>query len=78
MTPNAIAEHFQSTRQAVSKHLQILSECELVTIEQKGREMYYSLETDKFQEIENWLNQFRKLWGNRLNQLDELIERIKN
>ena len=50
MTPNAIAENFHTTRQAVSKHLRILTECELVRQEQKGREIYYSLEVDKMKE----------------------------
>jgi DNA-binding transcriptional ArsR family regulator len=77
MTPNAIAEHFDSTRQAVSKHLRILTECELVTQEQKGREIYYSLEIEKMKEIDNWLEQYRKIWETRLNQLDDLLATIK-
>ena len=61
MTPNAIAEHFDSTRQAVSKHIKILSECELVKQEYQGREIYYSLEINKMKEIDKWLEQFRKI-----------------
>ena len=61
MTPNAIAENFNMTRQAVSKHLRILTECEIVIQEQKGREIYYSLEIDKIKEIDNWIEQFRKI-----------------
>ncbi len=60
MTPNAIAEHFATTRQAVSKHLRILTECELVKQEHQGREIYYKLEIEKMKEIEVWLEQFRK------------------
>ncbi len=78
MTPNAIAEHFDTTRQAVSKHLQILTECELVTQKQQGREIYYQLEVNKMKEIDKWLNQFRKIWENRFNQLDEVLLTIKN
>lgn len=78
MTPNAIAEHFNSTRQAVSKHLQILTECELVTQKQQGREIYYQLEVNKMKEIDKWLNQFRKIWENRFNQLDKVLLTIKN
>ena len=78
MTPNAIAEHFDTTRQAVSKHLRILTECELVSQEQKGREIYYSLEIEKMKEIDKWLEQYRKIWETRLNQLDELLATIKN
>jgi len=77
MTPNAIAENFHSTRQAVSKHLRILTECELVKQEQQGREIYYSLEIDKMKEIDKWLNQFRKIWETRFNQLDALLTTIK-
>ena len=78
MTPNAIAEHFDSTRQAVSKHLRILTECELVTQEQKGREIYYSLEIEKMKEIDKWLEQYRKIWETRFDQLDDVLARIKN
>jgi len=77
MTPNAIAENFNMTRQAVSKHLRILSECNLVKQEQKGREIYYTLEIDKMQEIDKWIEQFRKLWETRFNQLDKLLSTIK-
>ena len=73
MTPNAIAEHFDTTRQAVSKHLRVLTECELVTQEQKGREIYYSLEVEKMKEIDKWLEQYRKIWETRLHQLDDLL-----
>lgn len=67
-----------STRQAVSKHLRILTECELVKQEQKGREIYYSLEIDKMKEMDKWIEQFRKIWETRLNQLDNLLTTIKN
>jgi DNA-binding transcriptional ArsR family regulator len=77
MTPNAIAEHFDTTRQAVSKHLRILTECELVKQEQKGREIYYSLEIKKLKEIDKWLEQFRKIWETRFNQLDKVLATIK-
>lgn len=78
MTPNAIAEHFDSTRQAISKHLQILTECELVLQKQIGREIYYQLEVSKMIEIDKWLNQFRKIWEERFNQLDEVLLTLKN
>ncbi len=78
MTPNAIAEHFDTTRQAISKHLRILSECELITQEQKGREIYYQLEIKKMKEIDLWIEQFRKIWENRFAQLDEVLATFKN
>ena len=77
MTPNAIADNFNSTRQAVSKHLQILTECELVKQEYKGREIYYSLKIEKMKEIDKWLEQYRKIWENRFNQLDKVLSTIK-
>ncbi|QEH41818.1 helix-turn-helix transcriptional regulator [Chitinophaga sp. XS-30] len=78
MTPNAIAEHFDMTRQAVSKHLKILTECELVKPEHKGREIYYQLEIEKMKEIDKWLEQFRAIWQQRFRQLDNLLHTIKN
>jgi DNA-binding transcriptional ArsR family regulator len=77
MTPNAIAEHFDTTRQAVSKHLRILTECQLITQEQQGREIYYQLEIKKMKEIDKWLEHFRKIWESRFNQLDEVLLAIK-
>ncbi|MBL7864515.1 MAG: winged helix-turn-helix transcriptional regulator [Cyclobacteriaceae bacterium] len=77
MTPNAIADNFNTTRQSVSKHLRILTECELVTQKQQGREIFYSLEVEKMKEVDKWLNQFRKLWETRYNQLDKLLSNIK-
>jgi DNA-binding transcriptional ArsR family regulator len=77
MTPNALAENFHITRQAVSKHLRILTECELVKQEFKGREIYYQLEIDKMKEIDEWIEQFRKIWETRFNQLDELLATVK-
>ena len=77
MTPNAIAEHFDTTRQAVSKHLRILTECQLVQQEQKGREIYYSLEIEKMKEIDEWLEQYRKIWETRFEQLAEVLEVMK-
>jgi len=77
MTPNAIADNFNTTRQSVSKHLRILSECKLVKQEQHGREIYYSLEIEKMKEIDKWLNPFRKIWEARFNQLDKVLSTMK-
>lgn len=77
MTPNAIAENFNMTRQAVSKHLRILTECELVKQDQQGREIHYSLEINKMKEIDKWLEQYRTIWEDRFNQLDNLLATIK-
>jgi DNA-binding transcriptional ArsR family regulator len=77
MTPNAIADNFHTTRQAVSKHLRILIECELVKQEQQGREIYYSLEIEKLKVIDQWVGQFRKIWETRFNQLDKVLSAMK-
>jgi DNA-binding transcriptional ArsR family regulator len=73
MTPNAIAGHFGSSRQAVSKHIQILTECGAVNQNQRGREIYYQLNIDKMKEIDHWMEAFRKLWEIRFDQLDNLL-----
>jgi DNA-binding transcriptional ArsR family regulator len=74
MTPNALAEHFDSTRQAVSKHIKILTECEVVTQKQIGREIYYHFNPEKMKEIDIWLERFRKMWEDRFDQLDNLLK----
>ena len=77
MTPNTIAEHFDSSRQAISKHLRILNECALIKQEQLGREIYYQLKVEKMKEIDNWLAQFRQIWESRFNQLDDILATFK-
>jgi DNA-binding transcriptional ArsR family regulator len=77
MTPNAIAEHFDITRQSVSRHLRILTECEILEQKQDGREIYYSLEIDKMKEVDKWLHQVRKIWETRFNQLDKVFSTMK-
>ena len=78
MTPIAIAEHFNSSRQAVSKHLQILTECEIVKQEQQGREINYHLNADKMKDIEKWLEQFKQSLAQRFDQLDTVLEQLKS
>lgn len=77
MTPNALAAHFDTSRQAVSKHLRVLTECELVQQEQIGREILYTLKHDKMKEIDLWLAQFRKIWESRFNELDKVLQKAK-
>jgi len=77
MTPNSLAEHFDTSRQAISKHLRILTECQLVEQEQSGREIYYQLNADKMKEIDKWLDQFRKIWESRFLQLDKVLANLK-
>lgn len=77
MTPNALAAHFDTSRQAVSKHLRILQECELIKSEQHGREIYYTLHVDKMKEIDKWLEQFRTIWESRFENLDVYLAEIQ-
>lgn len=78
MTPTALAQHFDSTRQAVSKHLKILTECSLLEQKQQGREIYYYFNPLKMQEVDIWVEQFRMLWEKRFSQLDDVLLTLKN
>jgi len=77
LTPNAMAEKFDISRQAVSKHIKVLHECELIKPEQAGREIYYHFNPRKMQELDQWLVQFRKTWETRFNQLDDVLSTLK-
>lgn len=77
MTPNALAEHFDSSRQAVSKHIKILVECELLEQQQQGREIYYHLNPEKMKDIDKWLNQFKSILEKRFSQLDTVLAKLK-
>lgn len=77
MTPNAIADHFDMSRQATSKHIRILNECGLVHSAKTGREIYYQLKVEKLSELDVWLEQFRRLWEARYNNLDNLLATMK-
>lgn len=77
MTPNALAEHFDTSRQAVSKHIKILTECQLVKQEQAGREIYYHFNPAKMKEVADWLAPFEKLWATRFDQLDQVLKNLK-
>src|ERR1700733_6534484 len=78
MTPNTIADHFDITRQSISKHLRILSECDLLAKKQDGREIFYELKIDKMKEIDIWLDLFRKIMEEKIQQNDQLLYTIKN
>ncbi|MBL0336492.1 MAG: winged helix-turn-helix transcriptional regulator [Chitinophagaceae bacterium] len=77
MTPGAIAEKFDSTRQTISKHIQILTECQLLQQDQNGREIYYQINSKKMKEIADWLLPFQKLWDDRFNRMDKVLENLK-
>lgn len=77
MTPNALAAHFQTSRQAISKHIQVLTECEVLNQKQKGREIHYHINADKMKDIEKWLEQFKQLMAKRFEQLDQVLDQLK-
>lgn len=78
LTPNAMAEKFDMSRQAVSKHIKVLQECELIKPEHSGREIYYHFNPKKMQEFDNWLAKLRKKWETQFNQLDNVLLTLKN
>jgi|SRR5450432_107129 len=78
MTPNALAEHFDTSRQAVSKHIKILTECQLIKNVDSGREIYYHFNAKKMKEIADWLQPFRQIWESRFDNLDKVLINLKN
>jgi DNA-binding transcriptional ArsR family regulator len=77
MTPNALAEEFMTSRQAVSKHIQVLTECELVKHEQKGREIYYHINANKVKDIDKWVAKLKHILETQFSQLDEVLLTLK-
>jgi len=77
MTAGAIASNFDTARPTVSKHLQILTECELLKQEQNGREIYYHLNPNKIKEIADFIEPFRRLWDDRFNSLETIMKQYK-
>ena len=78
MTAGAIASNFDTARPTVSKHLQILTECELLTQEQNGREIYYHLNPNKMKEIADFIEPFRQMWDDRFNKLETIMKNLKS
>jgi len=78
LTPGAMAERFDMSRQAVSKHIKVLQECDLIRPKPMGREIYYHYNPEKMQEMDHWLAELRKLWEARYNQLDDVLLTMKN
>jgi DNA-binding transcriptional ArsR family regulator len=77
MTAGAIASNFDTARPTVSKHLQILTECELLTQEQNGREIYYHINAKQMKEVADFIEQFRKMWDDRFNKLESIMKQYK-
>jgi len=78
LTAGAIAANFDTARPTVSKHLQILTECELLEQEQQGREIYYHLNPKKMKEIADFIEPFRKMWDDRFNKLEAVMKKYKS
>jgi len=78
MTPGAIANQFDSSRQTVSKHIQILTECDLLKLEESGREIYYQLNAAKMKEIADFIEPFRNMWDDRFNKLETIMKKYKS
>jgi DNA-binding transcriptional ArsR family regulator len=78
MTPNAVAESFDVSRQAISKHITILTECGILTVAIEGREYFYSVEPGKLAEVAAWIEPFRKMWEQRFDRLDNVINKLKS
>lgn len=77
MTPTAIAENFESSRQTISKHIQILTECELLKQEQVGREILYHINAKKMKEVADFIEPFRNMWDDRFNKLESIMQNYK-
>jgi DNA-binding transcriptional ArsR family regulator len=78
LTAGAIASRFDTARPTVSKHLQILTECELLKQEQQGREIYYHFNPNKMKEIDNFIEPFRQMWDTKFNKLEAVMKKYKN
>ncbi|MGE8527226.1 ArsR/SmtB family transcription factor [Chryseobacterium rhizosphaerae] len=78
MTAGAIAANFDTARPTVSKHIQILTECELLRPEQNGREITYHLNPHKMKEIANFIEPFRKMWDEKFNKLEDVMKAYQN
>src|SRR3954470_11509297 len=77
MTAGAIASNFDTARPTVSKHLQILTECELLKQEQNGREIYYQIDANKMKEVADFIEPFRQMWDDRFNKLEDVMKKYK-
>ena len=78
MTSNDVAESFKVSRQAISKHIRILNECGLLTVDYRGRKRCYSLQPEKLEQIADWIEPFRTMWQSKFNTLDDIINKLKS
>lgn len=78
MTPTAIAASFDSSRQTISKHIQILTECDILKQEQSGREIYYHFNPNKMKEVAEFIEPFQKMWDERFNKLEAVMKKYRS
>ena len=78
LTPGAIADNFKASRQTISKHIQILTECDLLKQEQTGREIHYFINAKKMKEVADFIELFRKMWDDRFNKLETIMKNYKS
>lgn len=78
MTPNAVAESFNVSRQAISNHIKILTDCGVLSLNIHGREYYYSVQPKKLAEVNDWLEPFRTMWEERFDKLDNILNNLKS
>ncbi len=78
LTPNNIAQNFDVSRQAISLHIKILTECGLITIQQEGRERYYRAKLDRLNEVSQWVEQYRQYWNTKFNSLDKYLQKVQS
>jgi len=77
LTLNGVAEHFDISRPAISRHIKILAECGLVVIRQQGRQRYCEARLEKLNEVSDWVEHYRKVWEQRLDRLDEYLSELQ-
>ena len=77
LTLNGVVEHFDISRPAISKHIKILAECGLVVVHQQGRQRYCEARLEKLNEVSNWVEQYRKIWEQRLDRLDAYLNELQ-
>lgn len=78
MKLNSIAENFEISRPAISKHIKILSECGIVFVKQQGRERHCSIQVENLKEVADWLEPFKQLWEQRLDSFEAFLHRLQN
>ncbi len=77
LTLNAVAENFDISRPAISKHVKVLEECGLITIKQQGRERYCEAKLDKLNEVSEWVQQYKQFWESKLDALESYLDKIQ-